>query len=75
MGKKKRKSSANRKGKKQRAPSTKIKKGTMYSEKEGKVERKSLSCPKCGPGIFLAQHKDRSSCGNCGYTSYKAKEK
>jgi len=24
-------------------------------------------CPKCGPGIFLAAHKDRRTCGKCGY--------
>ncbi|MEM2963525.1 MAG: hypothetical protein QXW70_02430 [Candidatus Anstonellales archaeon] len=25
------------------------------------------TCPKCGPKKRLAQHKDRRSCGNCGY--------
>ncbi|MBR9702685.1 30S ribosomal protein S27ae [Candidatus Woesearchaeota archaeon] len=30
--------------------------------------RKNRSCPKCGPGIFMAQHKDgRWACGKCGY--------
>lgn len=24
-------------------------------------------CPKCGTGIKLAEHKDRLSCGKCGY--------
>ena len=42
-----------------------------------KVEGNSISrfrkhCPKCGPGIFLAEHKDRFSCGNCGYTEFKS---
>ncbi|MCA9478717.1 MAG: 30S ribosomal protein S27ae [Simkania sp.] len=32
---------------------------------------KNKSCPKCGPGIFLADHKDRVSCGKCGYTEKK----
>lgn len=27
-------------------------------------------CPKCGPGIFLAKHKDRQTCGKCGYTIF-----
>jgi len=27
-------------------------------------------CPKCGPGIFLAMHKDRQTCGHCGYTVF-----
>lgn len=32
---------------------------------------KNLTCPKCGPGIFLAAHKDRLSCGKCGYMEKK----
>lgn len=29
------------------------------------------SCPKCGPGFLLANHKDRNTCGKCGYTEKK----
>nr|AIF10184.1 Ribosomal protein S27AE [uncultured marine group II/III euryarchaeote KM3_44_G05] len=29
--------------------------------------RKNETCPKCGPGVFLANHPDRKSCGRCGY--------
>jgi small subunit ribosomal protein S27Ae len=29
------------------------------------------SCPKCGSGIRLASHKDRHSCGKCGYFEKK----
>jgi small subunit ribosomal protein S27Ae len=32
---------------------------------------KNKTCPKCGPGVFLANHKDRESCGKCGYTEKK----
>ncbi len=35
------------------------------------VKRKRQSCPKCGEGYFLAEHKDRISCGKCGYTEFK----
>jgi len=42
-----------------------------YNVKDGKVARKNLWCPKCGPGIFLAVHNDRHSCGKCGYTEFK----
>jgi len=28
-------------------------------------------CPKCGPGIRLAEHKDRRACGKCGYFEKK----
>ncbi len=34
---------------------------------------KSKSCPKCGEGIFMAEHKDRNYCGKCGYTEFKTK--
>ena len=43
-----------------------------YYEIEGDgVKRVRQSCPKCGEGVFLAEHKDRSSCGRCGYTEFK----
>ena len=32
------------------------------------------TCPKCGEGVFLAEHKNRVSCGKCGYTEFKKKE-
>jgi small subunit ribosomal protein S27Ae len=41
--------------------------------KEGKLERKKRNCPKCGPGVFLAEHGNRNSCGKCGYTEFKKK--
>ncbi|HID71677.1 MAG TPA: 30S ribosomal protein S27ae [Thermoplasmata archaeon] len=43
-----------------------------YYEISGKtLKRKKESCPKCGDGVFLADHKDRKSCGKCGYTEFK----
>ncbi len=41
----------------------------------GNTSKKSKECIKCGPGIFLAQHKDRFSCGKCGYTEFISKAK
>ncbi len=29
------------------------------------------SCPKCGSGVRLAEHKDRRACGKCGYFERK----
>ncbi|MBU0590650.1 30S ribosomal protein S27ae [Candidatus Micrarchaeota archaeon] len=29
------------------------------------------SCPKCGTGVRLAEHKERRSCGKCGYFEKK----
>ena len=37
----------------------------------GKTTRKN--CPRCGPGVFLADHKDRLYCGNCHYTEFVRK--
>ena len=42
-----------------------------YEINEGKIKRKKPVCPKCGEGIFLAEHKDRFHCGKCGYTRWK----
>ena len=46
-------------------------KRALYEVKGNTVVRKKKACPKCGPGVFLAEHKDRTSCGNCGYTEFK----
>lgn len=40
-----------------------------------KGTRKNQTCPKCGPGVFLANHKDRLSCGKCGYMETKGDKK
>jgi len=46
-------------------------KKNYYEIKGDKLERTKRSCPKCGPGVFLAEHADRISCGKCGYTEFK----
>lgn len=46
----------------------------LYEKKGDTVERKNKHCPKCGPGFFLAAHKDRHVCGKCGYVEYLAKK-
>ena len=38
------------------------------------VKRKNPTCPKCGDGVFLAKHKDRKYCGQCGYTEFVSKK-
>ena len=42
----------------------------------GKVTalRRECSNPMCGPGTFMAQHKDRQYCGKC-HTTYKFEAK
>jgi small subunit ribosomal protein S27Ae len=68
MGKKRKESK--RKGKKKPSKRPVSKKSALY-KKEGEVLKKSRMCPKCGPGVFLADHKNRFSCGRCGYTEFK----
>ncbi len=56
-----------KKGKKPHKNKPTSKKYEKYSDgKKGKV------CPRCGPGIFLAVHKDRLYCGKCHYTEFSA---
>jgi small subunit ribosomal protein S27Ae len=38
---------------------------------EGDALKKGRFCPRCGPGVFLGQHKDRLVCGKCGYVEIK----
>jgi ubiquitin-small subunit ribosomal protein S27Ae len=35
------------------------------------IKTKKSVCPRCGNGVFLAEHADRQSCGKCGYTEFK----
>ena len=43
----------------------------LYDISGEKAIRKRKECPKCGAGVFMAEHKNRISCGNCGYTEFK----
>ena len=45
------------------------KKWEKYHTSGDKLVRKNAFCPEegCGPGVFLAIHKDRVTCGKCGY--------
>lgn len=44
----------------------------LYNTKGDTLTRTHKSCPKCGPGTFLAEHPNRRSCGKCGYSESKA---
>jgi len=48
-----------------------MKKIEFFKVEGNKVTRNRKHCPKCGPGVFIAEHKDRFSCGKCGYTEFK----
>jgi small subunit ribosomal protein S27Ae len=45
-----------------------------YEIKGEVLTRKNKSCPKCGKGFLLANHKDRLSCGRCHYTEFTGKK-
>ena len=57
------------------------KKGTRKNRRVVKMNElyeqtkpKNKSCPKCGPGVFMANHGSRSSCGKCGFTEFSSKK-
>lgn len=53
-------------GPKKAAKKGKNNKATCYDLSNG-LKRKNRNCPKCGPGVFMANHPDRRTCGKCGY--------
>jgi ubiquitin-small subunit ribosomal protein S27Ae len=59
---------------KKRAPKKKkVEKGVhaMYKIEGEKVTRTHPTCERCGIGYFMGDHKDRYTCGHCGFTRYK----
>jgi ubiquitin-small subunit ribosomal protein S27Ae len=47
------------------------KRGSYYKVEGDKVTMSRKYCPRCGPGMVMAEHKDRTACGKCGYTEFK----
>ncbi len=43
----------------------------LYEVRGEELVRTHRPCPKCGPGVFLAEHDNRRSCGRCGYSESK----
>lgn len=43
----------------------------FYEIKGEKLIRKRRFCPRCGEGVFMAEHEDRWTCGKCKYTEFK----
>lgn len=35
------------------------------------LQKLKKDCQRCGKGVFLAEHKDRFTCGTCGFTQFK----
>ena len=47
----------------------------IYKASGNKLERSNKFCPKCGIGVFMAKHKDRMTCGKCGYVEFVEEKK
>ncbi|MFT7615717.1 MAG: small subunit ribosomal protein S27Ae [Candidatus Woesearchaeota archaeon] len=62
---------------KKKAPEAKKKKPyhihKLYEVNGDKVTRKNKWSPKLGEGFFMANHKDRDTCGSTGYMEKKSK--
>jgi len=71
--KEKEKKSKVKKGKKKRQPKQPSERWKKYKITGDKIERLARFCPRCGPGIFLVDAKDRVYCGRCHYTEFKKK--
>ena len=50
-----------------------VKKSDLYEVDGDKIVRKNQICPRCGEGVFMADHGDRVACGKIGYTEMKKK--
>jgi ubiquitin-small subunit ribosomal protein S27Ae len=46
-------------------------KGYQISKIYSGGKAKNKSCPKCGSGTFMAEHKERRTCGKCNYMEKK----
>lgn len=44
---------------------------SLYKVEGESLKRESRFCPKCGPGVFMANHENRHTCGKCGYMEKK----
>lgn len=53
----------------------KSKRYELYEVDGDSFKRLKSNCPRCGPGIFMADHGNRLACGKCGYTEFKGSEK
>ncbi|MDA4123704.1 MAG: 30S ribosomal protein S27ae [Thaumarchaeota archaeon] len=64
-----------RKERKEKKPKVNIQVWKLYkvAEDGATLQRLRKECPRCGHGYFMAEHKDRQSCGHCGFTNFKPK--
>jgi ubiquitin-small subunit ribosomal protein S27Ae len=58
---------------KPKAPKRRIQAHKLYKIEGDSLGRLRKECPRCGKGFFMAQHKNRLTCGHCGFTTYTQK--
>ena len=46
----------------------------FYSVEGNRIIRDKRECPRCGKGVFMAEHTDRNTCGKCGFTEFEYKQ-
>jgi small subunit ribosomal protein S27Ae len=63
-----------KKGKKPHKNKLTSKKYSHYKISGDKILKTNKNCPRCGPGVFLADHKTRMYCGKCHYTEFIEKK-
>lgn len=69
----KKKKARKTKERKEKKPKKRKHASSRYEVSGDSVKRKNRTCPKCGKGVFLAEHKDRVTCGKCGFTEFKSR--
>ncbi len=69
---KKKGGAGDKKGKKAHKNKPTGKKYTKYKIEGSKIIR-AQHCPRCGPGVFLADSQGRKYCGKCHYTEFASK--
>ncbi len=51
-----------------------MEKRQVFKVEGDKIVSQRKNCPKCGDGLFLADHKDRARFWKCGYNEFKTKK-
>jgi ubiquitin-small subunit ribosomal protein S27Ae len=62
-----------RKERKEKKPKANVQVWKLYKIEGEVATHLRKECPRCGKGYFMAEHKDRQSCGHCGFTNFKTK--
>lgn len=62
-----------KKERKEAKPKANVQVWKLYKVTENSLDRLRKECPRCGKGFFMAEHKERQSCGHCGFTAFRNK--